>query len=68
MNATRPQSAEPENAELTPEQRREGERNLARLLVIAKKQGVPVAIQELQRLREEKRKAQNSQRDATPAS
>ena len=62
MNATRPQSEEPENAELTPEQRREGERNLARLLVIAKRQGVPAAMEEFDRVLAEKKraKAQNS--------
>ena len=61
MRATKTRSAEQKGAPLTPEQRREGERNLARLLVIAKKQGVPVAMKEWDRmLAEKKAKAQNS--------
>lgn len=67
MKVTRPQSAAPNNGALTVEQRAEGERNLVRLLGIAKRQGVPAAIEELRRIQEEKRKAQNS-RSASPAS
>jgi len=55
MRTEEAQSAEPKATDLTPEQRREGERNLARLVVIAKKQGVPAAIEELHRIRTEKR-------------
>ncbi len=61
MKTAERQFAEPKGTDLTPEQRREGERNLAHLLIVAHDQGVPAAIEELRRLRAEKRaKGQNS--------
>jgi hypothetical protein len=61
MKTAEPPSEKLKGVPLTPEQRREGEKNMAHLLIVAHDQGVPAAIEELRRLRAEKRaKAQNS--------
>jgi len=65
MRRSRTPSARPapaaKGAPLTPEQRRQGERNLVHLLIIAHDQGVPAALREWDRMLEEKlAKAQNS--------
>ena len=49
---------------LTPEQRRLGERNLARLLVITHRQGVDRAMEEWQRMKNEMRAKDRSSPDA----
>jgi hypothetical protein len=60
MKASKPQSEKQKGEPLTPEQRREGERNLARLFVIVKRQGVEAALEEWDRLLAQKEKARNS--------
>ena len=50
MSASTARSTGQKGAALTPEQRREGERNLARLLVIAKRQSVAAALEEWDRM------------------
>jgi len=64
MKAVKPQSGEQNNGALTLEQRAEGERNLVRSLVIAKKQGVSAAIEDLRRMRAEKRAKDRNSPDA----
>ena len=59
MSASRARSARPRRG-LTAAEQGKREKNLAHLLIIAHREGVPAAIQELRRMRGEKRKAQNS--------
>jgi hypothetical protein len=64
MSSSKTQSATQEKvAPLTPEQRYEGEKNLVHLLIIAHDEGVETALQEWDRMREEKElaNAQKSQ-------
>ncbi|MBV9397129.1 MAG: hypothetical protein JO062_04080 [Bryobacterales bacterium] len=59
MNASRRRSAK--RKELTPAEQGKKEKNLAYLLIVAHDQGVPAAIEELRRMRKEKReKGRNS--------
>lgn len=63
MRSSRTPSAGPaaRAARLTPAEQGMREKNLAHLLIVAHREGVPAAIQELRRMREEKRtKAQSS--------
>jgi len=53
MKVIEPQSEQRNSNALTVEQRAEGERNLVRLLGIAKRQGVPAAMQEWDRMMDE---------------
>jgi hypothetical protein len=64
MKPAAPPFAPPEKDTFTAEQRRTGERNLARLLVIAKRQGVPIAMEEYRKLLAEK---QTKDRNSPPA-
>jgi hypothetical protein len=54
MKVSKPQSEAQDNAPLTVEQRAEGERNLVRLLGIAKRQGVEAALEEWDRMMDAK--------------
>ena len=62
MKTPKPQSGAPaEGVSLTPEQRRMGERNLARLLVVTHRQGVDAAMEKWQRMKKDlPTKGQNS--------
>src|SRR5271165_6202686 len=65
MRSSRTPSAGPaaKAAPLTPAEQGMREKNLAHLLIVAHREGVPAAIQELRRRREEKRtKAHSSPR------
>ena len=53
LRVTKAQSADTQGAPLIPEQRRLGERNPARLVVIAHRQGVDAAMEEWQRMKKE---------------